>query len=179
MPEFRNEVVPLESRPAIDDRTFLPLDPGLLTLRVVFALGTGLMLLIVAVAVTIAIDDARWIGLVAVGAVIVVTVLNVFAIRLSFRFWGYLVRDHDLTVRHGVLLRSVTSVPFNRVQHASLQSGPFERAMGLATIKIFTAGGVGADLSIEGLAAADAAKLQELILASVAVAGSSTAAPDR
>ncbi len=171
---FRNESVVLTERPRLDDHDFRPLDPRLLRLRTVIALVTGLAFALVGLVLAAAIEPARWIGVLITSAAVVITALSVAGTRISFRFWGYAVRERDITVRHGVVLRSVTSVPFNRVQHVSVNSGPVERWLGLATIKVFTAGGVGADLSIEGLVASEAATLQDLILANVAEAGAST-----
>ncbi|MEE9414038.1 MAG: PH domain-containing protein [Acidimicrobiales bacterium] len=175
---FTNRSIPLDERPVLQDKDFQRLDPRLLQMRTVLILVPNAVLAIGAVAVASLLDSARWLGLVALALVLVATITQVGVIRLSFRFWGYAVREHDLTVRRGVILRSVTSVPFNRVQHAALHNGPIERAFGLSTIRVFTAGGSGADLAIEGLAANDAATMQDLILAAVAKAGQSTATPE-
>ncbi len=174
---FDNEPVVLTERPELDVHDFLPLDPRLLRLRTVIALSAGLVFALVGLVLAVAVEPARWIGVFIALVAVAVTAVSVIGTRVSFRFWGYAVRGRDITVRHGVVLRSVTSVPFNRVQHVSVNSGPLERWLGLATIKVFTAGGVGADLSIEGLVASEAAILQDLILANVAEAGPSTATP--
>ena len=47
--------------------------------------------------------------------------------------------------------RRVTTVPFNRVQHAAVNTGPLDRYFGLARLEVYTAGGQTADLSLEGL----------------------------
>ncbi len=174
-----NDIVSLSEQPRIDPDDFSPLDPRLLRARTVGAAGTGLVLALGGLVATLMLDRYRWIGMVAVLVVVVITAIAVLATRVSFGFWGYLVRDKDLTVSHGVFNRTVTSVSFNRVQHASVNSGPLERWLGLATLRVYTAGGVGADVTIEGLPQADAAALQRLILANVALAGQSTATLER
>lgn len=171
---FSNETVELTGHPQLDDSHFRPLEQKLLTLRIVLLLIPMALLALGAVVVTIIVDDPRWVGPAALLATTIITVMLFFATRLSFAYWGYAVREHDLTVRQGVLIRTATTVPFNRVQHASVHSGPLERSMGLSTIRVFTAGGVGADLSIEGLTAEDAGVLKDQILARVAAAGLSS-----
>ena len=64
---------------------------------------------------------------------------------------GYAVRDRDILYKAGVLWRSETVIPYNRVQHAETGSGPVDRRFGLARLTVFTAGTVGGDLRVEGL----------------------------
>jgi len=76
---------------------------------------------------------------------------------------GYAVRQHDILHKHGVWWRSLTAIPFNRMQHCELSRGPVERAFGLATLKVYTAGGSGSDLSISGLPVEEAQRVKEFI----------------
>ena len=82
---------------------------------------------------------------------------------------GYAVRDKDIVFRSGVLWRSVTAVPFNRVQHVETSNTPLDRKFGLANLQIYTAGGSGGDLSISGLGADTAEQLRIYILEKVGV----------
>lgn len=82
---------------------------------------------------------------------------------------GYVLRDKDVIYRSGVLFRSVTAVPFNRIQHVETSSTPFDRRFGTATLKLFTAGGSGGDLNIDGLPAPTAESLRVYILGKVGV----------
>jgi membrane protein YdbS with pleckstrin-like domain len=59
---------------------------------------------------------------------------------------------------------SVTAVPFNRIQHVETSNTPFDRRYGIATLRLFTAGGSGADLKIDGLGKKAAEKLRVYIL---------------
>lgn len=77
---------------------------------------------------------------------------------------GYVLRDKDIIFRSGVIWRSVTAVPFNRVQHVESSNSPLDRRFGLANLQIFTAGGSGGDLQISGLGADNAEKLRVYIL---------------
>ena len=64
---------------------------------------------------------------------------------------GYIVRDKDIVFRSGVIWKSVTAVPFNRIQHVETSSTPFDRKFDIATLQLFTAGGSSGDLKIDGL----------------------------
>lgn len=80
---------------------------------------------------------------------------------LQYRHWGFAVRQNDVFVRHGVLWRTTSVVPHGRIQHVDTQQGPLERAVGLSSVVMFTAGTVGATLAIAGLSQADAESLRE------------------
>ncbi len=80
---------------------------------------------------------------------------------------GYVVRDKDIVFRYGVVFRSVTAVPFNRIQHVETSSTPLDRKFDIAALQIFTAGGSGGDLKIDGLGADVAERLRIYILEKV------------
>jgi hypothetical protein len=77
---------------------------------------------------------------------------------------GYAIRDKDIVYRSGVLWRTVTAVPFNRVQHVETTSTPLDRHFALAALQLFTAGGSGGDLKIHGMPADVAEGLRLFIL---------------
>ena len=56
---------------------------------------------------------------------------------------GYLVREHDVVYRSGWWSRTVTAVPFSRIQHSEIQQGPLGRWLGHCTLKLYTAGASG------------------------------------
>ncbi len=80
---------------------------------------------------------------------------------LQYRHWGFQVRESDVFLRHGVLWQTTSVVPHGRIQHVDTQQGPIERSIGLASVVMFTAGTVGASLSIPGLVQEDAESLRE------------------
>ncbi len=77
---------------------------------------------------------------------------------------GYAVRDKDVVFKKGVVWRSVTAIPYNRIQHVETSSTPLDRKFGIAALQIFTAGGSGGDLKIHGLGADNAERLRVYIL---------------
>lgn len=101
--------------------------------------------------------------------------LALFAVAVPLLSWplisvprrGYVVRDKDIVFRSGVIWRSVTAVPFNRVQHVETSSTPLDRKFDLANLQIFTAGGSGGDLRISGLGTDTAEQMRVYILGKV------------
>jgi uncharacterized protein len=110
---------------------------------------------------------AAW-ALLAVG-----TVFGVAWPPISIPRKGYAIRERDLVYRSGVVWRSENAIPFNRVQHVETGSTPLDRAFGLATLHLYTAGGSGSDLRIHGLPADVAERLRLFVLeqAGVSVEG--------
>lgn len=92
---------------------------------------------------------------------------------------GWALREHDIIARYGVLWRSVIALPIARIQHVETTSGPLERSQGLARLKLFTAGGMTADLTVIGLSDRTADRLREYLVEQIRLrdaAGSAEAA---
>jgi len=105
-----------------------------------------------------------WIVL-AVGLAWVLSIVGrMLWLQKAFPRMQYALRERDITYQRGLLLRTVTSVPFNRLQHAEVTQGVTERAMKLASLKVYTAGGSGSDLSIPGLPLTRAYELKDYVL---------------
>jgi len=78
------------------------------------------------------------------------------------RRWA--VREHDLIYHSGLIWQRTAILPFARIQHVETASGPLERLFGLMRVKCFTAGGLAADLSVEGLERDDARRVRQYLL---------------
>ncbi|MBT8083698.1 MAG: PH domain-containing protein [Woeseia sp.] len=89
---------------------------------------------------------------------------------ISVQYRGYVLRDKDILFRKGVIWRSVTAIPFNRIQHVETSSTPLERKFKLATLQLFTAGGSSGDLKISGLGTDVAEQLRVFILSKAGAA---------
>lgn len=101
--------------------------------------------------------EQPWIGP-AVFAV--ATVLGTAHALLLYRSWSYVVREDSLFLDRGVITRVRTVVPYVRVQHIDTSRGPIERAMGLSSLVVYTAGSRGADVTIPGIRPWNADDLQ-------------------
>lgn len=77
---------------------------------------------------------------------------------------GVALRTHDIAYQSGLHWRKIVILPFNRVQHVEVSSGPLQRKFGLATLKFFTAGGSSVDLKVDGLKRERAEQIRTFVL---------------
>jgi len=98
-----------------------------------------------------------WVGPAVFGVFALIGVLHAV---LRFRVWEYELREDALYLERGVVTRVRTVVPYVRIQHVDASRGPVERAIGLASVVVYTAGPRGADVTIPGLTADGADDLQ-------------------
>jgi membrane protein YdbS with pleckstrin-like domain len=85
---------------------------------------------------------------------------------LVWRAWHFRIGDGALHLRHGVLTRRESTIPYHRVQHIDLEAGPLERRMGLTSLILRTAS-ASSDSTVPGIDAAEAEALRARILALV------------
>ena len=101
-----------------------------------------------------------WLAAVIWAFAAVIIIIRFVLIGRNYRAWGYVEREDDLYITHGVLLRSLVAVPYGRMQLVEVQSGPLERAYQLATVTLKTASAeTGA--TIPGLAPDEAIRLRD------------------
>jgi len=100
--------------------------------------------------------------------VVLVALYLIFRVPLRrYQARGYQLGGDRLRVVRGLLFRSDTVVPFGRVQHIDVHQGPLERAYGLATLVLHTAGTHNASVALPGLGHDDAVAMREAIRAHV------------
>ena len=98
------------------------------------------------------------------GAVGLLTLIRLIVLPRSLRSWGYAERADDLLVRHGLLYRRLSIVPYGRMQFVDVTAGPMERLFGLATVQLHTAAAA-SDAKIPGLPPAEATRLRDRLAA--------------
>ncbi len=161
---FTNTRVDITELPQADQLEMIPLEPAYKWVRMLSAA-------LFAAAMT----GGAWLFVLVqpeltpystVVAVLVTTLSGwmIFYNGLSFHFMSYALREKDLSFRSGWLWKSMTTVPFNRVQHCDIKQGLLDRKFGLAKLTIYTAGGQSSDLMIPGLLPDTAEKLKAFIL---------------
>ncbi len=156
---FVNAPVDVAGLPAVDEEDFESLDPNFLRVRLIGdAIFAGVV--VVAAAVVAVLVPWWWLPLLVGLGLLVLTALVAWLQRLEVEHLGYLVRDKDFSYRRGVISREVTTVPFARVQHVSIDRGPLARSFGMATLQMRTAGD---GLTIPGMNHETAVKLKELV----------------
>ncbi|GLY02064.1 MULTISPECIES: PH domain-containing protein [Actinoplanes] len=127
---------------------------GIVTWTVVFAAGliTGWFFA----------EHPAW--LVALGVEVLTGIWRVVVAARAVQAWGYAERDNDLLVRHGLLVRHLSIVPYARMQYVDVTAGPLERAFGLATVQLHTAAAA-SDARVPGLPPEEAARLRDRLTA--------------
>ena len=83
----------------------------------------------------------------------------------AYAAWGYRIDEKVLETHRGIWFRVIQLLPLSRLQHVDLHRGPLERSFGLATLILHTAGTQHAILTIPGLAAEDAVRLRDQLVA--------------
>ena len=144
---------------APDDLT--PLDPRYKSMMRLVAAIFAIVLLIAATVAEIAIPG--WTGVIWLPVVLVAAYLVLYLPMRRYAARGYSLEEERLRVVRGLLFHSDTIVPFGRVQHIDVDQGPIERAYGLATLTVHTAGSHNASVSLPGLAHDDALAMREEI----------------
>ncbi|QSB13097.1 PH domain-containing protein [Natronosporangium hydrolyticum] len=92
------------------------------------------------------------------------TLLRGTAIVRAVFAWGYAERERDLLVRHGLLLRRLSIVPYARMQFVDVTAGPLERLFNLATVQLHTAAAA-TDARVPGLPPDEASRLRDRLAA--------------
>lgn len=96
--------------------------------------------------------------------IIAILLVIIFTIKIiGFKKRKYAVREKDISYKKGVFFRSLTTVPFNRIQHVEIDQGPISRFFGLVSLSVFTAGDSSDDLKISGLLKEEAQQIKEFI----------------
>lgn len=156
--EFTNDPIPLDRIPRLSDNAFVAVDRRYLRVRLAGIAMTALVVTIVAVI------SSAWIE-VWVSTGLGVIALAVLAGSAAFaaaevRRLAYQLREHDVSLRSGVITHRTETLPFSRVQHVNLTRGPIERAVGLASLEVTSAG---PNISIPGLLLVEAERIKQLV----------------
>jgi membrane protein YdbS with pleckstrin-like domain len=167
MEQFSNETIDTAALPKFEETQLTPLHKDY---KKILFFNIGLIFFILAVVAGSAIYFVEgtkdyWLPIV-IGYLIIVT-LTVVVTLISFRNKGFAFRSHDVIYRSGAIVLETTIIPYNRVQHVTLHEGILSRRFGLATIEIFTAGGINSDISIPGIDKEHAEKIKQLLVGKI------------
>ena len=142
---------------AAADRWLHP-SPRLAVLRLAEA-GVATLLLVLAAGLPLLLTGLRLAaGLTALG-LLVAGVVAAVLLRRRVASWAFFERAEDLLIRRGVLVQRLSLVPYGRMQFVDVSSGPLERSLGLATLRLHTAAAA-SDARIPGLPRAEAERLR-------------------
>lgn len=141
------------------------LDPRAVTLWRLTTLGRGGVFVALAVAAELLLDLPLRAGVVAGPIALVVIAAATVVPPIRYETWRFALRDEHVYLRHGVLFRTTSVVPYARIQHVDTRHGPLDRRLGLASLVVYTAGTRGAIVTIPALEAGEAETLRDHLAA--------------
>jgi hypothetical protein len=136
--------------------------PKLITVELI-ARASWVVVLLAGLGVGWAVEP-YWLWPAGMAALVIYAVWRSIVTIRAVKAWGYAERDQDLIVRHGLLIRRLSIVPYARMQYVDVTAGPLERAFGLATVQLHTASAT-SDARVPGLPPAEAARLRDRLTA--------------
>lgn len=92
------------------------------------------------------------------------TVWVLWLIPRQVKAIGYAEQEEDLLIRKGVMFKTLTMVPYGRMQYVDVSAGPIARRMKIAQVQLHTAS-AGTDASIPGLPQDEAGRLRDQLSA--------------
>lgn len=95
---------------------------------------------------------------------IILFIIQLVIYKLSFNLRRYAIRDKDIIYSQGLLTNTISTLPFNRIQHIEIERSFLSRRLGLSNLKIYSAGESGSDLSINGLPHESAEKINAFLI---------------
>ena len=173
---FENLQVDAAALPKVESLTFHNIEKRYLRVSLISAAIFWLLALGGAISISAFgdIENRTLAFIIGCGAVVSLAIANLFFIKASFKKKRYALRERDIIYTKGLWWSVRTSIPFNRIQHAELKQGPFERLYGLYNIKVYTAGGQSSDLVIPGLKEETAQSIKDFILGKTTEDGAGT-----
>lgn len=161
---FSNSQLDLSRLPRAESLAIIRLEPTYKMVRYISSSLTGMLIIFLSFVFVIFEPEIRHITLPVFVGIILLMVWNIVYHGISFSYMGYAIREKDITYQSGWFWKSMTTVPFNRVQHCDIRQGLLDRQFGLARLTIYTAGGQHTEVLIPGLSPDTAEKLKTFIL---------------
>jgi membrane protein YdbS with pleckstrin-like domain len=149
----------------MEDMSLVPLDRGLLRLMRIRGAIAGFLAVVAAAAGEVWVHRVAalpW-GLLVGPALLILLYLALLAPPRRYRAWGYGMDREELQVRRGVWIRVHTVVPLDNVQHIDVSQGPLERATGICSLVLHTAGTLHSQIVVPGLTRATAEGMRDEI----------------
>lgn len=167
MEEFTNNYINIEDLPVYENVPLNSLHPDYWKI-IVINISIFLIFFAVAIGGIILLKDSLRTNIIIITILFLVLGAGLFvAFRFSFLKRGFALRDKDIIYRSGILSTTTIIIPFNRIQHVSLNEGWISRIYNLGRIDVFTAGGASGSLKIPGLEIENAQTIKELLLKKV------------
>lgn len=156
-------MIDTDGGPVVAGEGFDPVEPGYKNVLRVRLLTFWLPVSAAAVALDQLINDTFFYGLPSTLVPLLALIAIVAVPKRIYSHLGYRLDQRMLQVVHGWMFHTDTIVPFVRVQHIDVKRGPIEKAFGVASLVIHTAGTHNSIVTVPGLAPARAAEIRDII----------------
>jgi hypothetical protein len=161
--EYNNPHIPIAAIPQYQEIPLQSIEPDYK--KVLWFNWTIAYLFITGLTVLIFITNEKlqkaWIITLAVFVFMSSIALVIASIEIGFKNRSWALRDKDIIFKKGWLFQRTHIVPFAKVQHCILKTGPVGRRYNLASLRFMTAASHQRDISINGLSLEDAEKIKE------------------
>jgi membrane protein YdbS with pleckstrin-like domain len=161
--EYNNPLIPIAAIPQYQEIPLQRIEPDYK--KVLWFNWTIAYLFITGLTVLIFITNEKlqkaWIITLAVFVFMSSIALVIASIEIGFKNRSWALRDKDIIFKKGWLFQRTHIVPFAKVQHCILKTGPVGRRYNLASLRFMTAASHQRDISINGLSLEDAEKIKE------------------
>ncbi|MCZ8230422.1 PH domain-containing protein [Flavobacterium sp.] len=167
MKDFTNDVIDTSKLPKFEEVDFSELQPNYWK---VILINLIVLFLIIGVIIGFVLFYKEDLSDFVTEIYFIYTVMAFFVLfisRLSFMKKGFAFRNHDLLFRSGIIATNIHVVPYNRIQHVSINEGLISRFFGLVNLEIFTAGGASSDIEIPGIAKMQAENIKQLLMGKI------------
>ncbi len=168
-PDFTNSIILPENLPQLEGTGFNPVDRKYIWILYIRYMIWTAVLIPVAWIFPVILKEKTPDFLIwaLVGLLVIIMIASMVVTKIGFRYRGYLIREKDIAYKRGLIRYKLTSIPFNRIQHVELNQGVLAKRMGLATIKVYTAGSSSDDLEIPGLPIETAGQIREFLTGNI------------
>lgn len=136
-----------------------PIAPQARLIWTIAAFAVAAPFLVAAVVLGAVLAEAAGLAVALVVCVAILLAIRRVVVR-RHRAWGYSVREDELVLRRGLLVRKLTIVPIGRMQFLDIHQGPLDRWLGVANLQLHTAS-VASDAKVPMLPLAGAEQLRD------------------
>ncbi|SEI83564.1 hypothetical protein SAMN04488018_105149 [Myroides marinus] len=167
---FDNKQIDISTLPQVAQVDFKNLHPKYKTVIGIRLLIASIFILLLSsspyifqhITNSLPISDIWLVSICGVGVLLVILMCIISLKGVQMK--GYALREHDIIYKTGIISRSQTVIPFNRVQHVVVYEGALLRVFGLCTVEFFTAGGALGDLKISGISKEEGERLKAYVI---------------
>lgn len=163
MEPFRNDSIDIAQLPKMEDIQFTKLPGEYLRVKLIIVAIQAVILVGGLVGFFLTVGESFSYKIEAFVAIGLFVAYLAWYSWLSFHRIGYHLRERDMLYHRGVLSIRTTVVPYNRIQHVTIDEGVMMRVFSLASLNIYTAGGTSSDLHIPGLHKNTARRIKEFL----------------